>query len=260
MKRLSFGICVFILTLGATAYAGKPPACDVPISWSFMSTTAAPAAILNDDPTKAYVNGVDGVTNSVIQCETHDATLGFTANSNRRIWMKLPSAIPGSIIDGGPASFAGGNSFLTKTTFNIRNIIGYSVITLGQAATYYTRASSRFTGPDGKAYQWVSLPDDNTCPAGATCVPNFHIITLPSNINLPEQAAWTKVTYMPRDPSQPWSTTNTDSWLVQGEFIDAFNVVERATLLFIGPHSQTHYGQYSLPFKVLITALAPIPY
>ena len=259
-----FTLCVLILTLvGSTMAAGKPGGnncANVPISMTFIATTSATAAIWNDDATKAYQNGVDGVEALIIldsDCNgSRDAVMGFGKRSTRKVWMKVPGAIPGSVIQSGPASFAGGNAFLSKAHVNIRNITGYTVITPGQAATYYTMASSTFPGPDGNSYQWGSIPDDYTCPTGATCVPNLHVLPLPANYNQPEQTAWVKVTYTPRNLSQSWSNGNTDKWLVEGEFSTATDPeIQRDTLLFNG----VHFGQYSMPFKILVTALAPLP-
>jgi hypothetical protein len=80
-------------------------------------------------------------------------------------------------------------------------------------------------------------------------------------MNQPVETAWAKVSYTPRDPSQPWSTSNADHWIVDGELTTiSDSVYERATLFQLGkPGTQTHYGQYSMPFKILITALAPLP-
>lgn len=260
---------VLMLALGgsAAAFGAKPPRCsDVPISVTFVGTTAAPAAISNDVSNIAYQNGVDGVAAVIhynMDCGgTRDATLNL-GNSKRSLMMQFPNPIPGSIVVAGPPSFAGGSGFATQNFINIRNIVGYNTqgLTPGVAATYYTKiTSSNIVGPDGNSYDLVLFPDNSTCPAICASTNDgtglYH--------NSPVQAAWSKVTYTPRDTSQPWSLSNADSWVVDGEMTSneppaTSNTYERATLFFVSRRgATTHYGQYSMPFKILITALAPL--
>ncbi len=257
------------LALGGlqTASGAKPARCtDVPISVTFMGTTAAPAAISNDLPITAYQNGVDGVAAVIhynMDCGgTRDATLNL-GSSKRALVMQFPNAIPGSIIVAGPPGFAGGSAFATQSFINIRNIVGYQTggVTPGVAATYYTKVtSSNIVGPDRNSYVLPLFPDNSTCPG--ICASTGDGTT--SLHNSPVQAAWSKVTYTPRDTSQPWSLSNADSWLVDGEVTSneppaTPNIYERATLFLEAKNgSATHYGQYSMPFKILVTALAPL--
>jgi hypothetical protein len=244
--------------------AAKPGSCtDVPLSMTFVATTAVPAAFWNDLANSAYQNGVDGVS-SVIHynsdCNgTRDATL--TLNRSRRtLWMQYPPAVPGSIIVSGPVPFAGGAAFATQAHIVVHNILGRTVLAPGIAATFYTKVGSMFPGPDGKNYRLHFLPDDFACPQGAICVPNLEGNNGPPDTNQPVEAAWTAVTYTPRDRTQPWSLANADRWVVDGEMTSASDpVFQRATLLLEGAHfTYTHEGQYSMPFKILITALAAL--
>ena len=262
------GLALVLAFGGAAMASGARPTAqcsDVPISVTFMATTAAPAALSNDLPTSAYTNGVDGVGAVIhynMDCSgTRDATLNL-GSSKRALVIQFPSPIPGSIIVAGPPSFAGGSAFAVQNFINIRNIVGYNSpgITPGVAATYYTKiTSSNIVGPDHNSYDLVLFPDNSTCPA--ICVATNDGTTL--NHNSPVQAAWSKVTYTPRDTSQPWSLTNADTWVVDGEMTsneppETSNVYERATLFLVGRKGTTHYGQYSMPFKILVTALAPL--
>jgi len=239
------------------ASGAKPPHCsDVPISVSFAPTTLATAAIWNDLPNLAYENGVNGVAAVIhygMSCDgTRDATLNL-GGSSRTLMMQYPAPIPGSIIVAGPPSFAEGSAFATKAFFNVHNVIGNGLPS--GTTTYYTKVTSTFTGPDNNQYRLALFPDGATCPPGGLCAP-VQDGTDPY-INQPSEAAWAKVTYTPRDPNQAWSMTNTDSWAVDGELTDP--TVERATLLLIPNHGAfIHNGQYSLPFKITITALAPL--
>jgi hypothetical protein len=222
-----------------------------------MDPVSAPAAFLSDGR-GAYKQGVDGVSNAEIKIGgTNDALIHFPGagrrGTDRAIKIKISNAIAGSIIQYGPASFAGGSSFLTSGQFGIRNILGYPVLTPGQPATFYTKATGNFVAPNNVTYRFGSSPDDFTCPSGATCVPNLYGATIS---NQPEETAWIKVTYMPRNTSQPYSSTNADQWLVEGEFLDGGGIIQRMTL---EDSNGGHYGQYSMPFKILITALCPLP-
>ena len=257
------------LSLGAlgVAFGAKPGGCgDVPISVTFVAPAAASATISNDNPGLAYQNGVDGVA-AVIHynrdCSgTRDATLNL-GSSTRTALLQFPDAIPGSILAGGPPSFAGGGAFSTHFFINVRNVVGYQTpgITPGVAATYYTKVtSSNIAGPDGNAYILTIFPDNATCPAVCASTTDG---TTPLH-NSPVQTAWSKVTYTPRDASQPWSLSNADTWVVDGEGSSneppaTANILERATLYLDGRRAMTHYGQYSMPFEIVITALAPLP-
>ena len=252
----------------ATASGAKPHGCtNVPISWTFVATTTADAAIWNDIPTTAYQDGVTGVTAVIFfnnDCNgTRDAVLDLGGRSSTRtLSMKFPAPIAGSILAGqGLApSFAGdAEGFQTKAGFNIHNILARNTpgIEPGQPATFYTKFTDPFPGPDGKSYKLVRFPFN--CPVSAICAYNgYDPYSTDPFLNMPEEAAWVKVTYTPRNASgQPCTATNTtncDSWIVDGE------LDQRSTLFLKGKNgSQTHSGQYSMPFKIMITALAPLP-
>jgi hypothetical protein len=263
---LAAAAALVVGSLSHPTEAAKPAACiDVPLSMTFVPTTAAPAAIWNDLANSAYQNGVDGVS-AVIHynkdCNgTRDATL--TLNGSRRtLWMQYPSALPGSIIVSGPPSFAGGAPFSTQAHIAVHNILGRTVLAPGVAATFYTKVGSMFSAPNGKNYRLRFMPDDFVCPEGATCVPNLENSTSnPPDTNQPVETAWAAIAYTPRDAAQPWSLANTDRWVVDGEMTSAADpAYQRAALFLEGAHfTFTHQGQYSMPFKMLITALAALP-
>jgi hypothetical protein len=247
-----FSIFVFIISSQAALDAARPPSCDIPISMTFLDAISAPEAIWNDDPFVPYQNGVDGM-DIVINCSSRDATLIFASSSSRRAWVQLPEPIPDSIIEQGPPSFAGGQAFLGKIFLNIRNLTGRNsgIKIPGPAAAYYTKAAYQFDGPDGVHYRLGFMPGDSACPAGEICVPNIHGNPFPESVNLPQQSGWVKVSYMPQ-PDQR------DEFLVEGEFTyESDTQIQRAGLFVDG--SWIHMGQYSMPFKVLVKALSPIP-
>lgn len=158
-------------------------------------------------------------------------------------------------------SFAGGAAFQTSSVeINVHNLTGYTVLPPKTAATFYTRVGSTFKGPDGTTYQLRFHPDAFTCPTGATCVPDLENERNAANMNQPVETAWAQVTYTPQDPNQPWSTSNADRWVVDGELLLADTVYERSTLFApVGKTPQVPFGQYSMPFKISIVALVPLP-
>ena len=141
MNSLNVLAIMFALASSPSAHAGGRCS-DIPLSMTFLATTASPAAIWNDIANTAYQNGVNGVSvvmhiNSDCVSGTHDATLTLD-RSKRTLWMQYPAAIPGSIIQAGPASFAGGSAFQTQAHINVHNITGYTALPPHTAATFYT--------------------------------------------------------------------------------------------------------------------------
>jgi len=241
----------------APALPAPPSKCtDIPISYTFLSTTVAPAAIWND-VARAYT-APDVGNIAIHRCSgTYDATMAM-ARSKRYVWMQVPAPIPGSIIVAGPPSFAGGVAFLTQPFFNVRNVLMSGSITSTSSATdFYTHlAVNSFSGPDGNSYLFDFFPD--VCPGDLPCATDMDQRS-DLYMNSPVEASWVKVHFMPPpNPTQPWSLSNTAKWLVDGETPDApSGSYQRGTLYNLG-RSGGHQGQYSMPFQILITALGPI--
>lgn len=274
MKRFAFAICVLILTMAGNVHAAKPPgtgnSCNnVPITVTF---TPFPGSAINNDISQVYQEGVDGIGNTVIHynndCNgSRDATMSLPTTgkkAKRKVSFQFPAAVPGSLIANGAPSFAGGSAFLTPVFMNIRNITGNGFIPQGVPSVYYTKMIFQFDAPDGGNYRLVFDPDQaSECPAGAICNTNLASPD-PVSKNQPVQTAWVKVTYTPApNPGQPYDATNNfDSWVVDGNLTSSTNpsdpTIERGTLL--GPvGSGNHYGQYSMPFQILIKAKAKLP-
>ena len=234
---------------------------DIPISFTFLATTVAPAAISNDISGTPY----QGLGNTVIHiCSgTNDATM-VLAHSSRSVSIQFPEPIPGSIIVAGPPSFAGGPAFQSQPFFNVRNVLNSGKITATSPATdFYTRMVVNYLdAPDGHSYGLRYHPDDSACPLGILpCAPDLDAPTI-ADMNQPVETSWLLVHFMPApNPSQPWSPSNAAKWLVDGEQLDtASGLYQRGTL-----HIKTksggdgaHQGQYAMPFQILITALGPI--
>jgi hypothetical protein len=249
MKQFIFTICVLILAVvGAADAKGKPQSCtNTPVKIFIEDTSTA--AILSDGGGE-YLNGVNGVTGVInfnSSCVgSRDVTVGFDGTSNRRIWFDFPDAIEETDIGGVTQSFSP-NPFSDRAFINIRNITCRDCNTPipGIPSTFYTKVSVAFFAPGGKKYLLSSLPDN--CPAGYLCAPNFTPGPVLPTKNEPVETAWAKVTY-----------TAPDTWVVEGEVT---NDIVRSTLFLTsvkGNNPPVHYGQYSMPFKITITALAPL--
>jgi hypothetical protein len=265
----TIAVCVLMLTFAISAQAARPGAvsCDTPISWMFEATgsPSAPAAF-TDDGKGAYKPGVDGIFNSVIHgCwGSYDATLGMNKTRKRSMKMKLPAAIPGTTnVEGPPPSFAGGNEFFANPFINVRNITGFGYAVTPGVPFYTKMGLGYIKGPDGFEYDLEFLPFDGQCPTtdGLICVDSKTNDQVSAYQNHPDAAAWVKVTYLPRNFSQPWSETNTDQWIVEGLFTEPTDppIIQRGTLFSKEPQGFVHRGQYSMPFRIRITALAPLP-
>ena len=240
--------------------AAKNRCADIPISFTFLATTVAPAAISNDISGTPY----QGLVNTVIhKCSgTNDATM-VLARSSRSVSIQFPAPIPGSIIVAGPPSFAGGTAFQSQPFINVRNVLNSGAITAtSPAMDFYTRmVFNDLNAPDGHSYGLRYHPDDGTCPGDLLCAPDLDAPTI-ADMNLPVETSWLRVHFMPApNPSQPWSPSNAAKWLVDGEQLDTASSLYQRGTLHIKRKSGgdgAHQGQYAMPFQILITALGPI--
>jgi hypothetical protein len=177
--------------------------------------------------------------------------------------MQFPAPIPGSIIVAGPPSFAGGPAFQSQPFFNVRNVLNSGHITSSSPPTdFYTRmVINGLAAPDGNSYGLRYHPDDGACPGDLPCAPDLDSPTI-ADMNLPVETSWLKVHYMPPpNPSQPWSSSNTAKWLVDGEQLETSSGLYQRGTLHIKTHGGgdgSHEGQYAMPFQILITALGPL--
>src|SRR5215471_555289 len=168
-KILTLATTLVLGVLG-TASAGKPGPCtNVPVSVSFVATDIAPAAaITNDDPTRAYKDGVDGVSAIIFfnsDCNgTRDMVIDLSG-STRTLNVNIPSPIPGSLIQGGPAP---AGVLTTKARINVRDILAHP-ISPTPTVFYTTVAGNPFPGPTKQSptYHLLFTPDFGTCPAGS---------------------------------------------------------------------------------------------
>ena len=240
--------------------ADKSRCADIPISFTFLATTVAPAAISNDISGTSY----QGLGNTVIhKCSgTNDATM-VLAHSSRSVSIQFPAPIPGSIIVAGPPSFAGGTAFQSQPFFNVRNVLNSgAIIATSPATDFYTRmVVNDLNAPDGHNYGLRYHPNDGACPLDLPCAPDLDAPTI-ADMNLPVETSWLRVHFMPApNPSQPWSPSNAAKWLVDGEQLDTPSGLYQRGTLHIKTKSGgdgAHQGQYAMPFQILITALGPI--
>jgi hypothetical protein len=256
MKRLWILTVILFAALSGLCYAGKPvKGCsDVPILWTLESTTTnnVPSAI-NEDGKGGYRHGVDGVTGVIhfdSDCKgSRDAGFGVGSRSKRTVSLQF-SGIPGTDTVGGAFPSFNGSTIVAKPSFIILNLTGYGYPV---GSTYYTKMSPRFTVLGTRtAYDVVFAPFDGLCPfSDGLCVDSITNDIASPDQNSPVSTAWVKVTYLPAGGSTP------DQWIVEGELTEADPpyVIQRGTLISGG----VHRGQISMPFRIRITALAPLP-
>lgn len=243
MKKVSLHVCLFLilfLSFRFNASAAKP-VCDVPISWEFVDLSAGdPGAIRNDIPGKPYKDGELGVYNSNIHfCGgppggSRDATM-YIRQSKRTVWFEFPNSLSNQSPPFGTSPFA------SAVGIRIPNITAYGVP--GNPTTFYSRIDFGFTGPDGNLYNLWFWPDDSECPGDFPCVQDRLGEVPPDGLNIPVTTAWVKITY-----------TAPDRWDVEGT-LTSDDVFQPGSLYTKG----TNKGQYSMPFKIMIKALASLP-
>jgi hypothetical protein len=254
MKKLTPAF--LIVALAFQAYAAKPGGggggdrcTDIPISWTFenSTTTGIPSAITGDGKRPDYREGVDGVFNSKIHriygqsCDgTRDATLGLS-KSKRTVSVSF-SGIDGTDTVQGQFPDFNGTTLAIQPFFNIANIMGYGH---SVGSTYYTKMGFGFNAPGDRktSYQVWFFPFDWQCPEGFDCITRDQPT---ANLNDPVAAAWVRINYIPASGTTP------DQWIAEGEFSDP--EIQRGTLLA----NSIHRGQFSMPFRIRITALAPL--
>jgi hypothetical protein len=250
---------MLVLVGVATAFGGKPKRCDdVPVSVTFTAPGAGTAAIENDNPAVAYVDGVDGVGAVIhfnLSCDgTRDMTLDL-GGSARTLRVQVPDPIPGSTSNPVPAG-----TLTTQAFFNVRNILAKGITPT--PSVFYTKVTSPFPGAgrNDPSYRLTMFPDNVTCPGGGSPDPCAPLGDGPNeDRNSPGQTAWTKVTYTPASGGNP------DTWIIDGDLTTNEDgepplPIQRGTIYSVDKHGNlTHRGQYSLPFRMVITALAPLP-
>lgn len=223
----------------------------IPTSWTFNDQLSG-ATIKSDGLGIPYQNGVDGVNDTAIQsCSgSYDATMNLS-RSKRSVSMQFPAPLD---VDPGPApSFAGGQAFPAKATFNIRNVLDSGNITSASPATiFYTVMTVQFPAPDGNTYRLFFNPTDPcpTSPVGTFCPPVSDIGSI-QNMNTQYSTSWVKVTYTPPTYDQQSGKIITyATWLVDGEMLDSEGHLQVGAL---GNGSNIQVGQYVMPFQILIT-------
>ena len=145
----------------------------------------------------------------------------------------------------------------TGVFVNVRNILlagtGEAITSTSGPTVFYTRMAMIFSAPDGNTYRLDFHPDDSVCPGDLACSPDKDPPTY-AQLNLPNETSWAKVTFTPA------TTNSAATWLVDGELTDMpSGALERATLALVKPSGAiVQEGQYSMPFRILITALGPL--
>lgn len=238
-------VLVMVLPAGNSDAAPKPTCTDVPI---WITIVPIDGGVLGGDSKgSVYKGGVDGVNFTAINIcgtsPTYDATLGLAA-SQRTMGFTFPSTIAGSIINGPSPVWANGVQFPAKPILYVRNILWGR---MNGQYTFTTRMIVKsITGPGDKAsYELRFQPTTVDALDNAPPFPDM---------NLPSETAVVTVQDTPGTcRTIPGGTL--DSWIVT---VDTPFVGTLYKLPTRGG-SETHSGQYLMPFKLLVEAKSCVP-
>lgn len=246
-------IAAVVTVSSLPGHAGSPskPCSDIPLRVTIYNNavtdpstgTTIPSAIQSDGGGE-YINGTSASALVKLCDGTNDAVLNVTS-SRRTFTYAFPSPLAGSIVETQPTWVPG--QYALSGWINVRNIT-YSKV------QFTTHMGSTFTGPDRATYRlgWdpfvVDAPDLHSGDTSAQ-LDNSPFSTSPAVV-YPTYPAVCGVGSMP-------------TWLVRGTTPNDQGTMEVATLhkMITGPHStQTHDGQYTLPFEIFIEAMQCFAY
>jgi hypothetical protein len=239
-----------VVTIVCAAPSAEAASCtDVPIGVTILNnavdpiTGAVTASALVSDGGGEYLNGTSNVSATIHVCDgTNDAILN-SSSPKRRFIYQFPAPIQGSVIQSEPAWVPGSHN--VSGWINVRNLL-YS----HQAFT--THMGTTFIGPDRASYRLAFMPVNVDAP-------DLHPVS--DNENTPYDSSPAKV-YPQAFDCNAGGTTK-PSWLVVGNNLNSLGIMEVGTLykLASGTHTtDTHEGQYTMPFELRIDALTCFTY
>jgi len=246
------GMAVVFASVGTSRpiLAAKPCA-DIPVRVTIYnnavidaSTGATIPSAIQSDGGGEYINGSSGSALIKICDGTNDAVLNVSS-SRRTFTYNFPAPIAGSIVEAQPAWVPG--QYKLSGWINVRNITF-------SKAPFTTHMGSTFTGPDRATYRlgWDPFVVD---------APDLHSGDTSAQLDNSPNSTSPAVVF----PTYPTlcGTGNMPTWLVRGTTSNDLSILEVATLhrMTTGPHTtQTHEGQYTLPFELLIEAMQCFAY
>jgi hypothetical protein len=252
LQRVIVHAAASVLVAAGIAEAQKPPKCsDIPISVQVLEFDADgdgdnDSALFGDSKGPTYTDGVDGVTNTAIYvCSgTYDATmrLGPLTRSKRSLGFAFPEPNAGSVVYG-PAPEWAGTAFLAKPFMNIRNILWGRMQAVPQLMFTTRIGFSYISGPADKATYKLQF-----APTGVQS-------GVPGNpaANDPDETTAATVQDIPGDCRNGGTTL--DTWIVTVN-----PPAVGALMRDLSNGAEIHSGQYSMPFKLLITAQRCLPF
>ncbi len=227
------------------AQKSKPSSCsDIPV---WVTILPVDDGILSGDAKgTVYKAGVDSVSAKINICgssPTYDATL-WLSSSKRTMGFTFPPPIAGSIISGQPPVWANGSAFAAKPLLYVRNILWGR---MNVQYTFTTRLIMKSIAPPGDK----NLYDLRLQP---------HIVDALTNeppyadTNLPQETATVTVQDIPGTCRSTVGGT-LDSWIVTVDSPYVGTLHRQASR----GQSETHSGQYHVPFKLLVEARSCVP-
>ena len=206
-----------------------------------ISGTDTPSALLSDGGGE-YANGSASATIHV--CDGTNNMVLNLSSTKRTFVFQFPDAAPGSVIQSKPTWVPG--TYSVSGWIDVRNL-------LFSAQPFTTHMGTTFTGPDRSSYRIGFMPV-------VVDAPDLHQVN--GDENIPHSSSPAKV--FPQAFDCTSGGTTKPSWLVIGNNPSAdTGLVQVGTLykLANSPRgSDTHEGQYVLPFEFRIDALSCFSY
>jgi hypothetical protein len=240
---------VLVATIAVATYpvgAAQAACTDVPIGVTILNNAVdpvtgavTPSALLSDGGGE-YLNG--NVSATIHVCDgTNDAVLNVS--SRKRTFMyQFPAPIAGSVIQSEPA--------WVPATYNVSGWIDVRSL-LYSHQPFTTHMGTTFSGPDHASYRLGFMPANVDAP-------DLHPVN--DNENIPYDSSPAKV--YPQAFDCNVGGTTKPSWLVVGNNLNGLGFMEVGTLYKLANNhgTDTHEGQYTMPFELRIDALTCFSY
>jgi hypothetical protein len=219
------GALAVLATIPAHAKGG--PCTYIPLNFSIEMND--PRGIYSDNDT-TYVHGVDGVSALLNLC-TNDALLQ-TTTTKRKIGLDFSKQLSSTPYSPKWTEFAG-NVFI-----NVRKLLYPCVPPDGRSdCTFSTRMGVDFTGPDKVGYKFrIQNPTTDAVEE-----------PIPAWTNYPWTEAKVIVHHIPANGSEA------EQWEVYPEPASSMDPNGIGTLMVAVKNKMQSAGQYSVPFKIVIT-------
>jgi hypothetical protein len=250
MKRanvyICFGVAVCFLSLTSWAAATqKPPSCsDIPIRVTVYNSVGDPITGIS---TALRSDGGGEYSGTIHICDGTDDAIVNVSATKRTFLYRFPDAILGSVNKFKPTWVPG--DYYVSGWINVRNL-------LYRHSSFTTHMGTTFKGPDGSSYRLAFMPET---------VDAVDLHTVNDNQNIPFTSSPVRIDPQPYDWNSGTKTcTIKPSWLVMGNNPSGDSGTMQVGTLYklaTSPkNSNTHAGQYSMPFEFRIESLVCFDY